>query len=225
MYAALAALAYAMALQAEVRRRAVSEAQLEASLAQARLLALQRQLQPHFLFNTLHAVSSLLRRDPDAAESMIERLGRLLRTTLRDTHANEVTLAQDLAALDDYLAIESVQMRERLTVTFAIDAEVLDARGRCFSCSHWWKTAFGMACSRGPVAAASMCRRGAMAMISVWGCATTGLACRPPRHMAPASVLRIHVAGSSNCMAPGSRVRLLPKTTAASGSASQYRFT
>ncbi|MBK9238884.1 MAG: histidine kinase [Acidobacteria bacterium] len=127
MYAALAALAYAMALQAEVRRRAVSEAQLETSLAQARLLALQRQLQPHFLFNTLHAVSSLLRRDPDAAESMIERLGRLLRTTLRDSAANEVTLAQDLAALEDYLAIESVQMRERLNVTFAIDAVALEA--------------------------------------------------------------------------------------------------
>lgn len=127
MYAALAAVAYAMALQAEVRRRAVSEARLETSLAQARLLALQRQLQPHFLFNTLHAVSSLLRRDPDAAESMIERLGRLLRTTLRDSGANEVTLAQDLAALDDYLAIESVQMRERLNVTFAVDAGALDA--------------------------------------------------------------------------------------------------
>ncbi len=127
MYAALAAFAYATALQAEVRRHAVSEARLEASLAEARLLSLQRQLQPHFLFNTLHAVSALIRRDPDTAEAMIERLGRLLRTTLRTGAAVEVSVAQDVAALNDYLAIEAVQMRERLTVSFAMDDDVMGA--------------------------------------------------------------------------------------------------
>jgi len=127
MYAALAAFAHATSLQMEVRRRAVSEARLEASLAEARLLSLQRQLQPHFLFNTLHAVSALIRRDPDTAEAMIERLGRLLRTALRTGPAVEVSVAQDLAALEDYLAIEEVQMRERLSVSFELDRGVLGA--------------------------------------------------------------------------------------------------
>lgn len=127
MYAALAAFAYATALHDEVRQHAKTEAELSASLTEARLQALQRQLQPHFLFNTLHAVSALIRRDPDAAEAMIERLGRLLRTTLRSGSAAEVTVAQDLVALKDYLAIEEVQMRERLKVTFALGEDVLGA--------------------------------------------------------------------------------------------------
>lgn len=125
MYAALAAFAYATTFEAELRRRSVSEAELKASLADARLSSLQRQLQPHFLFNTLHAVSSLIRRDPGTAEIVIERLGRLLRTTLR-TAATEGTVAEDLAALNDYLAIESVQMGGRLRVEFDIAEDVND---------------------------------------------------------------------------------------------------
>jgi two-component system LytT family sensor kinase len=124
MYAALTAFAYATTFEAELRRRSVSEAELKASLADARLSSLQRQLQPHFLFNTLHAVSSLIRRDPATAETVIEHLGRLLRTTLR-TGAAECTLAQDLDALQHYLAIETVQMGDRLKVEFAIDHDVL----------------------------------------------------------------------------------------------------
>jgi two-component system LytT family sensor kinase len=124
MYAALAAFAYARAFEAELRQRSVHEAELKASLADARLSSLQRQLQPHFLFNTLHAVSSLIRRDPSTAEIVIENLGRLLRTTLR-TGAAEVSVAHDLAALKDYLAIETVQMGARLNVVFAIDPDVL----------------------------------------------------------------------------------------------------
>jgi two-component system LytT family sensor kinase len=113
MYAALAAFAYATSL--------------ETSLAEARLLSLQRQLQPHFLFNTLHAISALIRRDPDTAEAMIERLARLLRTSLRTGAASEVSVAQDLAALRDYLAIEAVQMRERLHVSFDLEDEAMGA--------------------------------------------------------------------------------------------------
>jgi two-component system, LytTR family, sensor kinase len=127
MYGALAAFAYATSLQADVRKHEVAEAQLSTSLAEARLQALQRQLQPHFLFNTMHAVSALIRRDPDTAEAMIERLARLLRTSLRSGTATEVTVAEDLAALKDYLAIEEVQMRERLQVSFALEDEVMGA--------------------------------------------------------------------------------------------------
>ncbi|HYE85104.1 MAG TPA: histidine kinase [Vicinamibacterales bacterium] len=127
MYAALAAFGYANAFSVELQQRAGAEAELKASLAEARLSALQRQLQPHFLFNTLHGVSSLIRRDASAAEQMIERLGRLLRTAINTGATFETSLAEDLDALNDYLAIEAVQMRERLRVTFDIAANTLGA--------------------------------------------------------------------------------------------------
>lgn len=127
MYGAIAVFAYAAALQEEARRREVAVVELKAGLVEARLLSLQRQLQPHFLFNTLHAVSVLIRRDPATAETMIDRLSQLLRTTFRSGAAAEVRLADDLATLYDYVAIESAQMRERLSVSYDIDEAALDA--------------------------------------------------------------------------------------------------
>jgi hypothetical protein len=73
MYAAIAVFSYAMALQAEGRQRDVAVAQLQTGLAEARLLSLQRQLQPHFLFNTLHGVAALSHRDPATAWSVLNR--------------------------------------------------------------------------------------------------------------------------------------------------------
>ena len=127
MYAAIAVFSYALALQAEAQRRDVALAQLQTGLSEARLLSLQRQLRPHFLFNTLHAIAALIRRDPETAELMIERLSALLRTTFRSGEAAEVRFADDLATLEDYLAIEAEQMRGRLAITFDIEPEVLDA--------------------------------------------------------------------------------------------------
>ncbi len=127
MYAAIAVFSYAMALQAEGRQRDVAVAQLQTGLAEARLLSLQRQLQPHFLFNTLHAVAALIHRDPATAEAMIERLSGLLRTTFRSGSAAEVPFAEDLGTLEDYVAIEKEQMRARLDVAFDIDSDVADA--------------------------------------------------------------------------------------------------
>lgn len=127
MYGAISVFAYAAALQEEARRRELAVVQLQAGLVEARLLSLQRQLQPHFLFNTLHAVSVLIRRDPATAETMIDRLSKLLRTTFRSGAAAEVRLADDLATLYDYVAIESAQMRERLSVSYDIDDAALDA--------------------------------------------------------------------------------------------------
>lgn len=127
MYGAIAVCAYAISLQAEAQRREIELAQLQAGMAEAQLLSLQRQIQPHFLFNTLHAISALMRRDPATAETMIERLSQLLRTSFRSNAGAEVQLSEDLATLDDYIAIEQAQMRERLKVTFDIDADALDA--------------------------------------------------------------------------------------------------
>jgi len=97
---------------------------LERQLAEAQLLALKMQLQPHFLFNALNAVSSLVRRDPAAAETMLARLGDFLRLTLESTGRQEVPLREELRFLESYLAIEQVRFRDRLRVRFEVDPAV-----------------------------------------------------------------------------------------------------
>jgi two-component system, LytTR family, sensor kinase len=115
VYLAVVAVMYARQSQAEVARREVRESQLEARLAEAQLQALQRQLQPHFLFNTLHAIHTLVRSDPRAAEHMIERLGELLRVSLANAGQHLVPLETELAHLEKYLAIEKVHFGTRLS--------------------------------------------------------------------------------------------------------------
>jgi two-component system LytT family sensor kinase len=102
--------------------------QLQAQLAQSQLQALKMQLHPHFLFNTLHAISSLMRRDVEAAERMIARLSDLLRLTLENVGAQETSLRQELEFLERYLEIEQTRFRDRLQVKMEIEPETLDAR-------------------------------------------------------------------------------------------------
>ena len=127
MYWAMIGLANALAYRAEAQDRAVEAAGLEGRLAHAQLQALQSQLQPHFLFNTLHAISAMVRRDADGAEVMIERLADLLRMTLKMGATSETTLRQELTYVDHYLAIEQVHMGERLVVVRDVDPDALDA--------------------------------------------------------------------------------------------------
>ncbi|PYS93543.1 MAG: hypothetical protein DMF64_04900 [Acidobacteria bacterium] len=101
---------------------------LEAELAQAQLRALKMQLQPHFLFNTLHSISTLLDEDVEAADEMIARLGDFLRLTLDNSGAQEVTLQKELEFLRSYLEIERVRFQDRLTVLLEIAPDTLAAR-------------------------------------------------------------------------------------------------
>lgn len=101
---------------------------LEAQLALAQLQALKMQLQPHFLFNTLHSISALVYKDAEAADKMIARLGDFLRLTLENGGAQEVSLQQELEFLKCYLDIERIRYRDRLTVRFRIEPQALDAR-------------------------------------------------------------------------------------------------
>ena len=103
-------------------------AQLEAQLAHARLDALRMQLNPHFLFNTLHAVSALVERDPAGVRRMIARLSELLRSTLDSRGSEEVPLRDELAFLQRYLDIMAVRFQGRLRVSTSIDESVLEAR-------------------------------------------------------------------------------------------------
>jgi two-component system LytT family sensor kinase len=101
---------------------------LEAQLAQAQLQALRMQLQPHFLFNTLHSISALVHKDPQAADRMIARLGDFLRLTLDSAGTPEVSLHQELEFLKSYLDIESIRFKDRLSIEMNIEPQTLQAR-------------------------------------------------------------------------------------------------
>ncbi|HYP26277.1 MAG TPA: histidine kinase [Blastocatellia bacterium] len=102
--------------------------QLEAMLAQAQLQALKMQLQPHFLFNTLHSISALLYKDVDAADKMIARLGDFLRITLENSGNQEVSLQEEIEFLKCYLEIERIRFQDRLKVQMDIEPQALQAR-------------------------------------------------------------------------------------------------
>jgi len=101
--------------------------ELEAQLAASKLRALRMQLNPHFLFNTLHTISSNLERDPSGMRRMISQLSGLLRYILDHSDANEVTLRQELSFLDGYLNIQQTRFADTLTIERDIDDGVLDA--------------------------------------------------------------------------------------------------
>jgi signal transduction histidine kinase len=107
----------------ELRTREL-EAERDRKLAlQARLASLESRLQPHFLFNTLNAISSLIQDDPDHAERMVERLAALLRFSLDASERGLVPLADELKIVGDYLEIERARLGTRLTFTLDADPE------------------------------------------------------------------------------------------------------
>jgi len=109
------------------REGELRSAQLGAQLAQAQLQALRMQLHPHFLFNTLNAISTLVHKDPEAADRMIARLSDLLRLTLENVGVQEVPLEQELEFLERYLDIERTRFADRLVVRMEIAPEALGA--------------------------------------------------------------------------------------------------
>lgn len=125
-YATIVAVSTTIDERAARRRRELDTARLEADLAQAQLRAMQMQLQPHFLFNTLHGIAMLTDTDPAAAESMAVKLAELLRATLRLRDVPEVALRTELELLRAYLEIEEVRFGDRLVVTFTVPEDLLD---------------------------------------------------------------------------------------------------
>jgi hypothetical protein len=109
----------------DANRRRLEALRLQTQLATARLDALRMQLNPHFLFNTLHAISTLIEDEPRVAEEMILRLSHLLRSIL-DEKEPEISLRRELRFLDDHLAIEKVRFGDRLDTSLAIDDSLLD---------------------------------------------------------------------------------------------------
>lgn len=126
-YWAIAGLSHAVLYYRESRDRELRAAQLETRLVEAQMATLQQQLQPHFLFNTLNAVSSLMHRDVEAADRILMRLADLLRMTLDHIGRPEITLDRELEFVSKYLEIEQARFADRLIVRFDIDPEALDA--------------------------------------------------------------------------------------------------
>jgi two-component sensor histidine kinase len=127
-YALLLGIAHAVLYYRRYRERERAAEQLARGLTEARLQALKMQLQPHFLFNTLNAISALIPADARPARRMVARLGDLLRITLEHEETQEVTLREELAFLEPYLEIEQARLEDRLTVVMEIAPETLDAR-------------------------------------------------------------------------------------------------
>jgi LytS/YehU family sensor histidine kinase len=125
-YAAVVGLSYALDYYREAQARALKAAHLETSLMEARLKTLQAELHPHFLFNTLHAISTLLHTNPESADRMISRLSDLLRLTFDRSGSASVPLKEELEFLQKYLEIEQIRFQDRLSVRFDIDPETLD---------------------------------------------------------------------------------------------------
>jgi two-component system LytT family sensor kinase len=126
-YLFLVGLAHALVYRRESEQRALDASRLETRLVEAQLQALQRQLHPHFLFNTLNTIAGLIRTNVEAADVMIDQLGDLLRMALNTSGRQEVPLKQELDVLRKYLDIEQTRFGSRLRVHMQIEPETLDA--------------------------------------------------------------------------------------------------
>src|SRR5437762_5925531 len=126
-YWAMLGVCHALEYHRKYRSRELKAARLETRLAQAQLHLLKMQLHPHFLFNTLNAISALIHRDVELADRMVARLGDLLRLTMDNAGTHEVVLAQELEFVEAYLEIERVRFGPRLTVRMEIEPETRGA--------------------------------------------------------------------------------------------------
>lgn len=133
IYAFIISIAAVIQYQVRAQRENLRSLELEKQLSTAHLRALQAQLEPHFLFNTLNAITTLveLGRQQQAVE-MLSHLNAILKSTLKRSAPEKVTLAQELEMIDNYLAIEQVRFADRLTVKIAVDPTALDGLIPCF---------------------------------------------------------------------------------------------
>jgi two-component system, LytTR family, sensor kinase len=128
MYCVIVGIFYGLDYYFTARDARVHAAQLESQLASAELEILKNQLQPHFLFNTLNLISSLIHTDQAAADDMVGDLGALLRMSLESHASHEVSLAEEMKAIELYLNIQRLRFQDTLSIQLLLAPETLEAR-------------------------------------------------------------------------------------------------
>ncbi len=124
VYGVIISVSHALDYYRKYHERTVQTLELEKHLTEARLQSLLRQLKPHFLFNTLNGIASLMHSDVDAADTMLVRLSDLLRLTMTQTGRSTVALREEISFIKTYLGIETIRFRDRLTVRYSIPDEL-----------------------------------------------------------------------------------------------------
>ena len=110
-----------------LKEQEIGNAELRKLASESRLEILRAQLHPHFLFNALNTISAHAERSPSTARRMLDELEELLRLALAHSEDREVRLAQEIAFVEHYLAIQKVRFQDRLGATVKVDSDVLDA--------------------------------------------------------------------------------------------------
>lgn len=128
VYSAIAGVGAVASLYRRAQERERQAARLESQLTKAQLDVLRNQLQPHFLFNTLNTISSLVHSDVEAADRVVSRLGDMLRLSLQHDGRHEVALRDELDFLSHYVEIQRSRFRDRLLVSIDVPEELLDAQ-------------------------------------------------------------------------------------------------
>jgi two-component system LytT family sensor kinase len=171
VYLCVVGIEHAIRYFIEAREREVQVARLSEQLASTRFAALQAQVNPHFLFNTLNTIAVYVRdKDSQAAVRIIEQLSEVLRTTLSSHRANEVPLGEELELVRQYVAIEEARFSDRLRPEFKIDDSLLPALVPSFALQHLVENAIRHGIARRPEAGRLMIaahRDGEMLELSV----------------------------------------------------------
>ena len=129
VYALILTVTYVMDARESMARQMTETARLSEELSKSQLAALRQQIEPHFMFNTLHSITGLVRdNENDAAVSMIVGLSEFLRRASEDSHRSQVTLAEEVEYLQRYLDLQKVRFGERLQASVDIPAELLRAQ-------------------------------------------------------------------------------------------------
>ena len=128
IYGVIIAVSHSIDYYRKYHERTVHALELEKHLAEARLQALLRQLKPHFLFNTLNGIASLMHSDVHAADRMLVRLAELLRLTMSHPGQPLTRLQDEITFIEKYLEIERIRFRDRLSVTIDVDPAALEAQ-------------------------------------------------------------------------------------------------
>jgi two-component system LytT family sensor kinase len=128
IYGVIVSVSHALDYYRKYHERTVQALELEKHLTEARLQSLLRQLKPHFLFNALNGIASLMHKDVAAADRMVVRLSEVLRMTMNQRGEALTPLRDEISFLEKYLEIEHIRFRDRLTVKIDVAPAVLDVR-------------------------------------------------------------------------------------------------